>query len=476
VEATHAVITNPTAKVTLTPEQWQQYAAAHVPGFPKVTISPEGVEVSGAILAQANETANSFHLAQLRHDEVTDALKQSDDPKVKALADRVPTIGSLLDDPRTGAGLASALNRYQKYVSHSDQHGQDLFESLQQMSQPSKSDGKGGMSPNPDAKYAPQIAAAFGGWDVLKAYHNEVIPLQITNEGQADDMLASSTPGSRAYKYAQRWLRQQTQQKADTERALIPAKAATAAAETKAKQAALASSARNEDGTWNMASLPVQLVEGNVDPSQLSKRSADYDAKLEAASQYSIQKYGRPFDIAQAQSDYKFATNANTQNTLKYLNSLTGADNKSGNLGTLVSLSNKINRTDLPALNNGAAWAKLQTGDPQMAAYYGAVTEVADQVAKIMQGGGTGNGTSDAKLKQAADLFKTGFSKDQITAVSGTLRELLANRKSELVGSNRYLLKQYSPLTNLHSNPQTGQTIGWNGTAWVDTTTRQPVK
>jgi hypothetical protein len=289
-------------------------------------------------------------------------------------------------------------------------------------------------------------------------------------------MLASSTPGSRAYKYAQRWLRQQTQQKADTERALIPAKAATAAAETKAKQAALASSARNEDGTWNMASLPVQLVEGNVDPSQLSKRSADYDAKLEAASQYSIQKYGRPFDIAQAQSDYKFATNANTQNTLKYLNSLTGADNKSGNLGTLVSLSNKINRTDLPALNNGAAWAKLQTGDPQMAAYYGAVTEVADQVAKIMQGGGTGNGTSDAKLKQAADLFKTGFSKDQITAVSGTLRELLANRKSELVGSNRYLLKQYSPLTNLHSNPQTGQTIGWNGTAWVDTTTRQPVK
>ena len=78
-----------------------------------------------------------------------------------------------------------------------------------------------------------------------------------------------------------------------------------------------------------------------------------------------------------------------------------------------------------------------------MAAYYTAVTEVADQVAKILQGGGAGGGTSDAKLKQASELFDKGFSKDSINAVSTTLRDLLANRKKEMIGTNRYLVKQF---------------------------------
>jgi hypothetical protein len=214
-----------------------------------------------------------------------------------------------------------------------------------------------------------------------------------------------------------------------------------AAAEANAKANATATSAKNEDGSWNANSIPVSLVDGNMDPSQLSKRSADYNAKLQQANEYSQQKYGRPFDIAKAQSDYKFATNPQTQNTLKYLNSLTGSDNRSGNLAALVSQSNKITRTTFPALNDTAAWARLQTGDPAMASYYAAVTEVSDQVAKILQG--SGGGTSDAKLKQASELFDKGFTKDQITGVASTLRTLLANRKSELVGDNRYLQKQY---------------------------------
>jgi Leucine-rich repeat (LRR) protein len=227
------------------------------------------------------------------------------------------------------------------------------------------------------------------------------------------------------------------------ERDLIPIKVATVGGEAKARAAAAATSAKNEDGSWNMNSIPVSLVEGTMDPSQLSKRSADYDQKIEQANSYSMARYGRPFDLAQAQGDFKFANNPSTQNTLRYLNSLTGADNKGGNLGALVNLSNKINRTDFPALNNGAAWAKIQTGNPQMVAYYTAVTETADQVAKILQGGGSGGGTSDAKLKQAAELFDKGFSKDQIVAVSDTLRSLLANRKTEMIGSNRYLTKQF---------------------------------
>src|SRR5207248_2193137 len=249
----------------------------------------------------------------------------------------------------------------------------------------------GQMQPNPDAKFVDTVAQALGGWPLLKAVHEKL---------QADSAAQKSGAEARA----------RGDEEVITAKLLVPVKGATAGAEVQARTAANSASAKNEDGSWSVSSIPVQLVEGNIDPTQLSKRSQDYNAKIQQANEYSISKYGKPFDLAQAQGDYKFANNPSTQNTLRYLNSLTGADNKGGNLGALIALSNRITRTDFPALNDAAAWAKIQTGNPQMASYFTAVTEVADQVAKILQGGGSGSGTSDAKLKQAAELFQKGFS------------------------------------------------------------------
>lgn len=162
---------------------------------------------------------------------------------------------------------------------------------------------------------------------------------------------------------------------------------------------------------------------------------------LNAANQYSQQTYGKPFDFAKAAGDFKYANNPSTKNTLNYLNSLTGPDGKSGNLQEVINLSNDIGRTPFPALNDVAAWTRLEAGSTKIAQFHAAVTEVADQVAKIMQGGGTG--TSDAKMRQAMDLFQTGFNKDQIKGVASTLQTLLQNRKSNMIGNNTYLQRQY---------------------------------
>src|SRR5262249_49569195 len=148
------------------------------------------------------------------------------------------------------------------------------------------------------------------------------------------------------------------------------------------------------------------------------------------------------FDPSKSDMDYTYAKTTSTQNTLKYLNSLTGKDNQSGNLGELISLSDKIKRSQYPPINDVLAWSRLKAGDPQMAAYYGTVTEVADQVAKIMQGG-AGGATSDAKMRQASELFSKGFNPEQIKTVSLELRKLLSNRKGELIGDNTFLKKQY---------------------------------
>jgi hypothetical protein len=261
------------------------------------------------------------------------------------------------------------------------------------------------------------------------------------------------------------------QKQAETEKDKAQAKEAQAGAKLKNVQAKnLASGgAKLDDGSWNPASVPVSMVEGNMDPSQLSKRSADYNQKLQAANQYSLEKYGKPFDIAQASIDYKFASAPQTQNTLKYLNSVIP------NMADLTRQSNALGRTQFPALNRAELWAKLNAGSPQVAAFDATITEVSDQIAKILQGGGTGNGTSDAKLKQAQELFNQGFSAEQVRGITDELSKLLDTRRSALIGDNRYLQKQFGLQPNQVPsgktavyNKQTGALAGYaddaNGT------------
>lgn len=189
-------------------------------------------------------------------------------------------------------------------------------------------------------------------------------------------------------------------------------------------------------------SIAQDLVNGLISPDQLSKRSSGVGSLNDiftAAKKYSMDTYGKSFDFAEASRNYKYATNIQTQNTLNYLGSLIGGQGGTGNLDELKNLSDTITRTRFPALNDSAAWVRLAAGDPAIASYQATVTEVADQVAKILQGGGTGSGTSDAKLAQAAALFQTGFSKSQIDGVIGAIKPLLTNRAKSIIGNNPYL-------------------------------------
>lgn len=184
------------------------------------------------------------------------------------------------------------------------------------------------------------------------------------------------------------------------------------------------------------------LVEGTEDTTMLSKKASTYNKQIDAAREYA-RNNSLVYDPAQRANDLAYAKNKGTQDTLKYFNSLVGSAGHAGNLSDLVKMSDSIDRTDFPPINDVEAWGKLKSGNPQMAAYLTNVTEVADQVAKILQGGTTGSGTSDAKLKQAADMFQTGFTKNQIRDVAATLNGLLNNRQREMIGDNIYLLRKY---------------------------------
>ncbi|HKF56270.1 MAG TPA: hypothetical protein VKJ45_12520 [Blastocatellia bacterium] len=210
----------------------------------------------------------------------------------------------------------------------------------------------------------------------------------------------------------------------------------------------------------------IDIVEGRLDPSQISPRSQNYGMILNAANQYSQQTYGKPFDFAKARSDYQYASNIGTKNTLNFLGSLVGPDGRSGNLQEVIRQSDDIGRTRFPALNDIAAWTRLEAGSPKIAAYHAAITETSDLVAKVLQGGGSGAGTSDAKMRQAQELFDKGFSSDQIRAVSSTLQTLLQNRKQSIIGGSSYLQRWYGQGGSTQTGGSAGLQQGSGGFDW----------
>jgi hypothetical protein len=74
---------------------------------------------------------------------------------------------------------------------------------------------------------------------------------------------------------------------------------------------------------------------------RLTKRSKNYDANLKKANDYSFAPYAKNFDVAQAQSDYKYVNQKSTQDTLRLLRSLTGEDNQNKG-GTLAQLETPV--------------------------------------------------------------------------------------------------------------------------------------
>lgn len=195
------------------------------------------------------------------------------------------------------------------------------------------------------------------------------------------------------------------------------------------------------EGTKNMAA---DIYGGRMSPTEVSNRKPEFKQRVLQSLDDLARADGKAgYDWEKDVRDWTYAKDTRIQDRMKFFNSLVGADNKSGNLGQLVMKSDQIKRTSFPALNDAAAWARLETGDKSIVGYRALAIEVADKIAKILQGGSTGNGTSDAKLQQASELFKTGFTKGQIREVSTTMRDALSTVKKETIGTNRYLSKDY---------------------------------
>jgi len=139
-----------------------------------------------------------------------------------------------------------------------------------------------------------------------------------------------------------------------------------------------------------------------------------------------VNKRDPQFNWQASEAGYKFASAPGTQTTVRFLNNIEKT------LPVLERASADFKRSGVRIINRATLAAKSQFGDTSVVTFDFARNILADEIAKILQGGGTGSGTSDAKLQQAQQLLAGDMTPAQFDAAIAAARELLSTRKVSL--------------------------------------------
>lgn len=196
------------------------------------------------------------------------------------------------------------------------------------------------------------------------------------------------------------------------------------------------------------------MAAGLIAPSQvLSARSMSrpfYSKVLKEANDASMKATGKPFDVAQAEAQYKYAINPQTQNTLNMVDAL---DKPGGVADILLQKGKDLPSTGVPKFNSWEQALSYQTGGKAVPAYMPAAIDFADMYSKIM-GGGVG---SDSARLQALNLVMASQTPEQRAAAVQTLQDTLKQRGSSIVRDNPTLKAMYPSLAGA---PGSGTTSG----------------
>lgn len=442
-ETTHLIVRDPDTPVTLSQEDFDRYAAAHVLGYPVGTkIGQNGVQVKLATIQHANEVLAAHSLSEFRLRDMRTVLAGT------RYADQVPTA---IDYSK--AGVETAMQRFMRYTSHSDQHGMDVFESLQAMGTDRRDPKTGVMQRNPDAPFVQTVASALGGWPVLQAVHDQLAANKksteefniIDSESKANAVLAS--PG--------KFTRDQA---ASAKNFLSLAQEQGA---KKASQDARARAVAEGKDTEAMFKTGVNPITGERLSLSNAPDSMFVDSKGRPVPQ-NEQSFYKP-----SQNERQTADTA--RQALAISADLRAAVAKNPNLvGPLLG-------------NSKEGLAKLGFGTEQAQKFLDDISFLQSASTKVH----TGRFSSEI-LHKMGNMIKPGMNPQQFIGGLNSIDEVMNRyaQEDKLITVADYKQMQQAPasaspangLINLQINPQTGQQIGWNGTAWVDASTGQVVK
>ena len=446
VEGLYQVVSDPGAKVDVSPEEWNYWrqkgvrvpeknpdSAIQIPYFMKATY--------------ANQAA-SHDLADQRLNDLRTNLAGT------PLADKVP---ASIDWSQPG--VDTAFTAYKRYVSHDAANSADPYLALQAMGSDRRDPKTGVLQPNPDSKYVNTIAQAMGGWPLLLANHNQ---LDANKKIQADYAIIDTADKANAVLSAPNKFTPAQRQAANTFIHLSQQQGEQKAAE-EARERAVA--------TGEDVQAMYRFGRNPITGEQLSLANAP-DAML-------VDSQGRviPQDLV---STYKPSQNEKqTADTARQVLAI------SADLQAAVQKNPKLIGPLLGRSREGLAKAGL--GDAASQQLLNNLSFLQSAATKMHTGR-----FSNEILQKMGNLIKPGMNPDQFQGALASINEVASRYAQEdkliTVGdlkqmqnsvqqiANKVDSGNLGALTNIQVNPKTGQRIGWNGSAWVDATTGQAVK
>lgn len=159
--------------------------------------------------------------------------------------------------------------------------------------------------------------------------------------------------------------------------------------------------------------------------SQIGGRGMQKTARTDAVKA-ELRRLDPNFNWQDAESSYRLVNSPGFQQTIRYM------DYAGSTLDNLVKNADALNNGNVRSVNQLINAGKDQFNNIDLKKFRIDQVESADAIAKILQGGGSGSGTSDAKLKQASDLIRDSDSPGAVSAAANEIRTLLGNRRTTL--------------------------------------------
>lgn len=173
----------------------------------------------------------------------------------------------------------------------------------------------------------------------------------------------------------------------------------------------------------------MEVVQHRVAPSQLTQLYGGFGQQGQAFKREvmaMVRQIDKNFNAEEAESNYQFGKAPGTQLAVRMI------DNIGNTLPILEQASQDFKRSGVQVINKALLASNRQFGSTHVVRFDTARQILADEIAKIFTGGGTGAVTSDAKLHQAQDILKGDMTVGQMDAALATLKELFTARREKL--------------------------------------------
>ncbi len=174
------------------------------------------------------------------------------------------------------------------------------------------------------------------------------------------------------------------------------------------------------------ALLADDIVNHRLAPDQISQIRGRGNGSLGLMVYAEAKKKDPSFNWEEASSTYALAKSPAFQNTVRYMDSV------SESIPLVIDRAKTLANGNVRSVNALLNAGRNQFNDVDVKRFQTDALLVADEIAKILQGGGTGSGTSDAKLKQAGEILNQSDSPAAIAAALGDVKELIGFRRKAL--------------------------------------------